>query len=398
MGQISSKSFHLLAVVFVATGILSCKLELRKNPNYVSPENPSMVLPDGAVLAFDSAVCPSGWSDEPLLNGRVIVGEGSGNTDTDGNALTSRFLGAAGGLEYTTGIPAYSGPGNTDSIDQSTVPAATTDFYLSSASTLGDFFGTESDSNLPPFIVRHYCKKNPATPTLPASAVLNSENPSCGAGFLSDTASEGRVILGSGSGNSDAYGGPLTSRTLGNIGGYEATVMGNNLPVNTSVSTTGTPSPTLFFGPSASDIYASSFDSIFGGTNVDSNLPPYIALTACKAMTMIDEIESGVVVPFELAACPSGWTQYTAASGRVIIGAGAGAGLTVRTLGMTGGHEFTTGVPGLSDTGEGSSPSGYLAAHGPGGFSTMPPDTTISGPKTDSNMPPFITLLYCRKN
>lgn len=48
---------------------------------------------------------------------------------------------------------------------------------------------------------------------------------------------------------------------------------------------------------------------------------------------------TGAVMAFNLASCPSGWTEYTAGAGRSIIGVGAGAGLTARTLGETGGAE-----------------------------------------------------------
>lgn len=53
---------------------------------------------------------------------------------------------------------------------------------------------------------------------------------------------------------------------------------------------------------------------------------------------------SGAVMAFNLASCPTGWSEYTAGQGRAIIGAGAGAGLTARTLGVTGGGESAPAV------------------------------------------------------
>jgi microcystin-dependent protein len=53
------------------------------------------------------------------------------------------------------------------------------------------------------------------------------------------------------------------------------------------------------------------------------------------------EIFTGVIAAFN-GSCPTGWTEYTDAQGRAIIGAGQGDGLTNRTLGSTGGEEEHT--------------------------------------------------------
>jgi len=51
------------------------------------------------IVAFNARACPSGWTQFAAGNGRAIVGAGSGNTDMNGNALTSRAAGSYGGEE-----------------------------------------------------------------------------------------------------------------------------------------------------------------------------------------------------------------------------------------------------------------------------------------------------------
>src|ERR1051326_1157397 len=51
---------------------------------------------------------------------------------------------------------------------------------------------------------------------------------------------------------------------------------------------------------------------------------------------------TGAVLAFNLGACPTGWTPFTQAAGRAIIGTGIGSGLTPRALGDSGGEERHT--------------------------------------------------------
>lgn len=50
----------------------------------------------------------------------------------------------------------------------------------------------------------------------------------------------------------------------------------------------------------------------------------------------------GVVVAFDSSECPEGWKNFTPLSGRVIVGAGTGAGLTKRDYRDKGGTEKLT--------------------------------------------------------
>lgn len=123
---------------------------------------------------------------------------------------------------------------------------------------------------------------------------------------------------------------------------------------------------------------------------------------------------SGAVMAFDLPACPTGWTAYAPAEGRMLIGAGTGAGLTPRSLRDTGGQETHTltvnelpphahALPGIvKDTG-GS--YGLPVASGPNHGITWPgyngtptPSSATTGAGAAYNqMPPYLALRYCKK-
>ncbi|MEA3190455.1 MAG: hypothetical protein QOD77_1037 [Thermoplasmata archaeon] len=116
-----------------------------------------------------------------------------------------------------------------------------------------------------------------------------------------------------------------------------------------------------------------------------------------------DPVPSGMVAAFDLAACPGGWTAFTAAAGRNVIGVGAGAGLSARTLGQTGGEEtHTLSVAEMPSHAHGI----YTIAEGQwGGAVGRPAMSGGIGGNTDSTgggsahnvMDPFVALLYCKK-
>jgi len=122
-------------------------------------------------------------------------------------------------------------------------------------------------------------------------------------------------------------------------------------------------------------------------------------------------LPSGTIAAFDLAACPTGWSTYTPARQRTLVGSGSGnndqlaSPLTARTYGDAGGFEYTTGVnakaaaAGTNTPGTANLPaetSGIYNAYGP--ITNDGDDTTISGVKADSNMPPYYVILYCRKD
>src|SRR5688572_24089539 len=129
-------------------------------------------------------------------------------------------------------------------------------------------------------------------------------------------------------------------------------------------------------------------------------------------------IPAGAVMAFDLAACPSGWTDFGAAAGRTIVGVGVGLGLTPRTLGDTGGsesHTLTTAQMAVHSHSEripipGTSSLVVASASDAGGgarYSIHPSgNAQDGGDLTTGNagegqahpiMDPFIALRYCKK-
>jgi hypothetical protein len=124
--------------------------------------------PSGAVMAFDLATCPVGWSEYTTGRGRVILGSGSGNQDKDGSPLTARTLNEVGGRELVSlSLPAISGNGNSSIPDPSLVLAKARDtngnsdpFVYGPKASADTTLGDGDNDNLPPYVVLKYCKKN----------------------------------------------------------------------------------------------------------------------------------------------------------------------------------------------------------------------------------------------
>lgn len=131
-------------------------------------KGPPLLFPSGAVVPFNSATCPSGWTIFASAKGRVIVGAGSGNTDSAGASLTSRAANSTGGLEYTTGIVVTSTAGTVGGPNGNFLGACGTsgaiptaqNLYCSPGANATTVNGVAADSNIPPYVVRTYCRKN----------------------------------------------------------------------------------------------------------------------------------------------------------------------------------------------------------------------------------------------
>lgn len=122
-------------------------------------------------------------------------------------------------------------------------------------------------------------------------------------------------------------------------------------------------------------------------------------------------IPSGAVMAFDLASCPSGWTAYAAGVGRTIVGVGTyaanadddGSNASFNyTLGLTGGrrdhvlsvaempsHNHTYTPPTAIPRGTGSTGA---AVGGTAGTSNT------GGDGAHENRPPYVALLYCKKD
>ena len=121
-------------------------------------------------------------------------------------------------------------------------------------------------------------------------------------------------------------------------------------------------------------------------------------------------IPKGTVAAFTSNECPTGWSPFEEAAGRVILGAGAGKGLTPRYLMQKGGeekHKLTiaempkhkhtwTGVRAdkMDDRGFGGSERNVHRASG----TVNDISQEQGGDQPHENMPPFIALRFCRKD
>lgn len=136
--------------------ILSIHSELKNTPFKIESS-----YPKGAVVPFDQASCPSGWSNFTQMNGRFVLGSGVGNLDIDSNPLTQRQKDDSGGIEFTTAIPASSTNGTT------TIPGPDKvisrdrrDQTFTNSPPDTSLGGDLADSNMPPFVSLKFCKKD----------------------------------------------------------------------------------------------------------------------------------------------------------------------------------------------------------------------------------------------
>lgn len=117
-------------------------------------------------------------------------------------------------------------------------------------------------------------------------------------------------------------------------------------------------------------------------------------------------VPRGAVMAFNLKTCPKGWHPFGVAAGRVVVGTGAGAGLTVRSLGDSGGeeqHMLTVEEMPSHSHGGNVSLGGHSYEHHQYGNGRLPGESWQSGTmatggnRPHNNMQPYIALLYCEK-
>lgn len=121
-------------------------------------------------------------------------------------------------------------------------------------------------------------------------------------------------------------------------------------------------------------------------------------------------VPKGAVMAFNLDECPAGWVAFSEASGRVIIGSGAGQNLTQRARGQRGGRETVAltadqlprhrhampFVPEASNLSGNSYPVMSDARHS--SSSRANAYTSSNGASAaHENMPPFHVLTYCER-
>lgn len=122
------------------------------------------------------------------------------------------------------------------------------------------------------------------------------------------------------------------------------------------------------------------------------------------------QVPSGAVMAFDRQRCPDGWSNYDALAGRAILGAGRGVGLTTRRVGDRGGEELVTLSLAQMPQHRHSNPTtgsnqvieeiSALAIDGRGSYGPQHarPTEAAGQSQPHENMPPFLVLLYCRKN
>lgn len=124
-------------------------------------------------------------------------------------------------------------------------------------------------------------------------------------------------------------------------------------------------------------------------------------LSVPYAINALHGVPAGAVMPFNLDACPSGWSEFVQANDRFILGKGA------KALGETGGEERVTltveEMPRHNHAhrvyGTGSSsnnPTGTVTRDST--LYNFTPTEHAGGSQSHNNMPPYISLLYCSKD
>jgi hypothetical protein len=122
-------------------------------------------------------------------------------------------------------------------------------------------------------------------------------------------------------------------------------------------------------------------------------------------------IDSGSVAAFDLSSCPSGWTEYTEARGRMIVGTNPtlfsnpnGEGnISARTRGSSGGEEkhkvTTTEMAAHSHQGwtiTYNPPYGYFG-YGTDYVLSWTTGGSAGGDLPHNEMQLYVSLLYCQK-
>lgn len=135
-----------------------------------------------------------------------------------------------------------------------------------------------------------------------------------------------------------------------------------------------------------------------------------LGTTCVTASTMASSsIPAGAVMAFDSATCPVGWTAFSAAAGRNIIGAGSGTGLTTRTYAAgpyaTGGNETHQLTIAELPRHRFTISTNRDASSGDGAISTVDPAANasrytnyIGSDQPHNIMDPYIVLTYCKKS
>ncbi|MBR9690843.1 hypothetical protein GOV08_04110 [Candidatus Woesearchaeota archaeon] len=132
--------------------------------------------------------------------------------------------------------------------------------------------------------------------------------------------------------------------------------------------------------------------------------PPNFGHTVGEIEGLDTLVPSGAVLAFNLATCPSGWSRFTDADGRVITGLSSEA--EFNTLLKTGGEKthtltvkempsHTHKMAGSLHTRQESIDDILHQTHSTTGSTAT---SATGGGAAHNNLQPYVTLLYCVKN
>jgi len=161
--------------------------------------------------------------------------------------------------------------------------------------------------------------------------------------------------------------------------------------------------------PNFTTVTTSSYSKASGGMRASS----YCDINGANCKTTSEmggtSVPAGAIMAFNLSSCPSGWTEFTNARGRVVVGKNP-SDPSFDSLQETGGektHTLTVSempqhrhtVFTMVSWGNGNSINPGTGGQGWPGFAGNGMFTDYQGSSSShNNLQPYISLLYCTKN
>ena len=137
---------------------------------------------------------------------------------------------------------------------------------------------------------------------------------------------------------------------------------------------------------------------------------------ASSGIPFFETIPEGTVLALDSQECPSDWTEFTLGDGRFIVGRGVhsrnnayGTLVPVKEIGATGGEDqvrleiehmpsHAHENPTEGGSGQGRTPALRATDNGNPSGPHRRPTGAVGGNQPHDNMPPYVVLLYCKKD